>query len=482
MGTQDGGTTWSDLTEDIEDLPDNTYVSRIVASNAEEGRVYATFDGHYSGDFAPYVYVSDDYGENWRAITSGLPQTSVNVLIEHPDVGNLLFLGNEVGVFVSLDAGDSWEPLMNGLPTVPVDDVRIHPAYDDLVIGTHGRGVWVLDDITPLEQLAGGSILAGAPYLFRGGQTIHWRIQNVQEWTGSAEFRLPNPRVGARIRYWIPEGFDLDGSNSADDDGGDDDDENDSDDRDPNVDDDGDPSNEDPRLEIKILTATGQEVRTLDGPAIPGAHEVFWDLRIDPAYEPEPTPGGGRGGGAAGARGPTVLPSVYQIQVDVGRTSMRGDLTVRQDPRITVSRADLAARQTAMMSMYALQAPVYEARQAILRLRTQLSDVEELLGDADATASFQDDVDGIRQALEDVGRDLNRLPMGTGRQIEASTSRPTEDQLQGIERAWQDAPELFERLNVLISDRIPSLNRRLNAEEVRADPGQPLEVPRRRGR
>ena len=191
MGTQDGGTTWQDLTEDIEDLPSNTYVSRIVASNTEEGRVYATFDGHYSGDFAPYVYVSDDFGESWRSISDGLPQTSVNVLIEHPDQGDLLFLGNEVGVFASLDGGDSWEPLMNGLPTVPVDDIRIHPAYDDLVIGTHGRGVWVLDDITPLEQLAGGLILAGAPYLFRGGQTIQWRIQNVQEWTASGEFRLP---------------------------------------------------------------------------------------------------------------------------------------------------------------------------------------------------------------------------------------------------------------------------------------------------
>jgi photosystem II stability/assembly factor-like uncharacterized protein len=85
MGTQDGGVTWLDLTEDVRDLPNNTYVSRIVASNAEEGRVYATFDGHYSGDFAPYVYVSDDFGNRWRSITDGLPQTSVNVLTEHPD-------------------------------------------------------------------------------------------------------------------------------------------------------------------------------------------------------------------------------------------------------------------------------------------------------------------------------------------------------------------------------------------------------------
>ena len=209
MGTRDGGATWLDLTDNLRRLPSNTYVSRLVASNTEEGRVYATFDGHYSGDFAPYVYVSDDFGERWRSITDGLPQTSVNVLIEYPDEGNLLFLGNEVGVFVSLDGGDRWDPLMNGLPTVPIDDIRVHPAYDDLLIGTHGRGIWVLDDIAPLEQLAGGSVMAGTPYLFRGGQATQWRQRNVQDWTASGQFRLPNPSVGALIRYWIPEGFDL---------------------------------------------------------------------------------------------------------------------------------------------------------------------------------------------------------------------------------------------------------------------------------
>ena len=191
MGTRDGGATWVDLTEDVRDLPGNTYVSRIVASNAEVGRVYATFDAHYSGDFAPYVYVSDDYGERWRSITDGLPQTSVNVLTEHPDEGDLLFLGNEVGVFVSLDGGDRWDPLMNGLPTVPVDDIRVNSAVDDLLIGTHGRGIWVLDDIAALEQLVSGWVMASTPYLFRGGRAIQWRRRNIQEWTAPASSDFP---------------------------------------------------------------------------------------------------------------------------------------------------------------------------------------------------------------------------------------------------------------------------------------------------
>ena len=477
MGTQDGGVTWLDLTENVRDLPSNTYVSRIVASNAEEGRVYATFDGHYSGDLAPYVYVSDNYGDRWRSITDGLPQTSVNVLTEHPDEGNLLFLGNEVGVFVSLDGGDRWDPFMNGLPTVPVDDIRVHPDYNDLLIGTHGRGLWILDDIAPLEQLSSGSVMVGTPHLFRGGQAIQWRRRGIQDWTASAEFRLPNPRVGARIRYWIPEGFDVDGEepgdgletqsgNDLEDQAGDEAEE------------------EDPQLEVKILTAMGQDVRTIEGPATPGAHEVLWDFRMDPAYQPQGNQGGGGGGGAdiIGARGPTVLPSVYQIQIDVGRTTMFGDLTVRQDLRIDVSRADLAARQAAMMSMYELQAPVYHAGQAVRRLNQQLSDVERFLQETSAAESFSNELEGIEEELDDVGRELRRLrPADMNRQIEASTTRPTADQLQDVERAWRDIPEVIGRLNALILVRIPALYRKLNDDRFPANPGEYLETPRRRG-
>lgn len=467
MGTRDGGTTWADLTDDIRDLPENTYVSRIVASNVEEGRVYATFDGHYSGDFAPYVYVSDDFGERWQSITDGLPQASVNVLTEHPDDDDLLFLGNEVGVFVSLDGGDRWYPLMNGLPTVPVDDIRVHPTYDDLLIGTHGRGIWVLDDIAPLEQLASGSVLAGTPYLFRGGQVVQWRQRNIQDWTASGEFRLPNPSVGARIRYWIPEGLDPDDSESR----------NGSEDDVEDEEEEAQEADEGPQLEIEILTAMGQDVRTLHGPATLGAHEVLWDFRIEPAYEPrqdEPERE------ELMARGPTVLPNVYQIRMDVGKTTMFGDLTVRQDPRIEVSRADLAARQAALMSMYELQAPVYHARQAVERLHLQLSDLEQLLRDTNAAEMFRDQLREIQEVLDDLDGNVSRLPMGTGRQIEASTTRPTEDQLQAVERAWLDASELIGQLNALILVRVPAFYGRLDDDRIQADPWEPLGVPRRR--
>ena len=161
---------------------------------------------------------------------------------------------------------------------------------------------------------------------------------------------------------------------------------------------------------------------------------------------------------------------------------MFGDLTVRQDPRIDVSRADLAARQAAMMSMYQLQAPVYHAGQAVRRLNLQLSDVERFLQETSAAESFSNELEGIEEELDDVGRELRRLrPADMNRQIEASTTRPTEDQLQDVERAWRDIPEVIGRLNALILVRIPALYRKLNDERFPANPGEYLETPRRRG-
>ena len=474
MVTRDGGGTWSDLTESIRDLPENTYVSRIVASGDQEGRVYVTFDGHYSGDFGAYVYVSENFGEDWRSITNGLPESSVNIFTEHPDLGRLLFLGNEVGVFVSTDGGGSWQPLMNGLPTVPVDDIKIHPVHNDLILGTHGRGIWIMEDITPLEELAGGGVMSSNPYLFRGGRAIQWREFGIQEWTASGEFRLPNPQNGARLRYWIPGGFQTvtdgdDNRNGSQDGGGQ---EGQGDAR---------GGDDDARLDIKILSATGQDIRTLHGPATPGAHEVVWDFRIDPAYEVESGQGGG-GGFRGGPRpqGPKVLPGVYQIRIDVGQTTMFGDLTVRMDPRIEVSRADLRARQAALMSVYELQAPVYYAGQAVRRIRDRLEDIEQLLGEADeAPEALTREAEEIGEELDEIDRDLSALPLGSARAIESSTTGPTEDQLQDVDRAWQDTPPLIERVNQMISGRMPAFYQRLDSEGIRADPGEAIVIPRR---
>jgi hypothetical protein len=133
------------------------------------------------------------------------------------------------------------------------------------------------------------------------------------------------------------------------------------------------------------------------------------------------------------------------------------------------------------MSLYELQAPVYHAGQAVLRLNEQISDVEQFLRETAATESFGYELEGIKEELDDLSRELRRVrPSSTSRQIEASTTRPTEDQLQDVEQAWRDVPEVIGRLNALILVRIPVFYRRLDDDRIQADPGEHVEVPRRR--
>ena len=152
--TRDGGKTWT-KSDKFPNVPDTTFVSRVVWSRANEGTIYATFDGHRSNDFKPYVVKSVDYGKTWTSITGDLPDGgSVQVVREHPRQPNLLFVGTEFGVYFSADAGTHWTQLKSGIPGVPVYDLQIQARANDLVVGTHGRGIYILDDLSPLEHLA----------------------------------------------------------------------------------------------------------------------------------------------------------------------------------------------------------------------------------------------------------------------------------------------------------------------------------------
>ena len=117
------------------------------------GRAYVTFDGHRTDDHKPYVFKTTDFGETWTSIAGNLPAGNVNVIREDPKNRNLLYLGTEYGFYVSMDGGKEWKRFMNGLPTVRIDDILVHPRDNDLIVGTHGRSIWILDDITALQQL-----------------------------------------------------------------------------------------------------------------------------------------------------------------------------------------------------------------------------------------------------------------------------------------------------------------------------------------
>jgi photosystem II stability/assembly factor-like uncharacterized protein len=153
--TKDGGITWQNVGKNITGIPENIWVSRIEASHTNPGTAYASFDGHRSDDFNTYLYKTTDFGDTWNKITKGINDGEViRVVREDPSTSNLLFCGTETGVWMSLDGGAQWQKIKAGLPTVSVYDLKIHPRENDLIIGTHGRSIYIMDDISPLQALA----------------------------------------------------------------------------------------------------------------------------------------------------------------------------------------------------------------------------------------------------------------------------------------------------------------------------------------
>jgi photosystem II stability/assembly factor-like uncharacterized protein len=218
--TRDAGGTWTNVRPNVPDVPAGTWVGRVEASHHDPAVAYVVFDGHRSDVFTPWVFRTGDYGRTWTSLAGDLPDGQVAYVVRE-DARNprLLFLGTEFGLFVSLDGGGHWAPFRNGFPTVAVHDVKIHPRDNDLVIGTHGRGIYIVDDITPLQQL-GPSGLERRLHLFqqrpatlwentsRGGQRGHFWFAGENPPTIEAASSLPRGefRNTALITYYLGDG------------------------------------------------------------------------------------------------------------------------------------------------------------------------------------------------------------------------------------------------------------------------------------
>ncbi|MGY8799369.1 MAG: WD40/YVTN/BNR-like repeat-containing protein [Longimicrobiales bacterium] len=448
--TQDGGATWTNVAENVDDLPALSYVSRIDASHHVAGRVYASFDRHWDDDYQAYVYVSEDFGDSWEMITNGLPAWSVNAVREHPGSQNLLFVGNEQGVFVSVDRGQMWNR-MTGMPTVPVDDIVIHPRDNDLVLGTHGRSILILDDLSPLEHMAGGTVFDKNVYLFpTPSATEYFRLGGWPFWGDLYESE--NPPDGAVIQYWL--------------------------------------AGEQENAVVKILTATGETVRELEASGDEGMNQVVWNLRESAPIEiPPQAPGGGRGGGGGGGRGggspqgPLVLPGSYVVQLETADQVVQQEVTVQLDPRAEVNMVALRARQSAARSAAEINGTMTLANRALQRLTAQLNEATDLLDESGADEGLKEEAAQLTEALDSLRSEMQSASPGRAASgLERNGGPPSADALAAIDRAWDLVPAVVESINDYITTHVPAFYRKLDAAGVRPDPGEPVAVPRRGGR
>jgi photosystem II stability/assembly factor-like uncharacterized protein len=201
--SQDGGETFINIYGSIQGAPKGyTHISRIEPSHFDPGTAYVAVDNHRNDDWKPYLFKTTDFGKSWVNVVGNLPSKgNINALREDYDNPNLLFVGTEFGLFVTLDGGKEWKQFMTGLPTVRVDDILIHPRDRDLIVATHGRSIWIADDITPLEKLKPGS--NQEVVLFEPRPAIQWKNDpQSQRHATNRDFIGKNPQGGTAINIW----------------------------------------------------------------------------------------------------------------------------------------------------------------------------------------------------------------------------------------------------------------------------------------
>ncbi len=319
--TRDGGQTWTNVIDNIQGVPRNTWIPHIEASTFESGEAFLVFDNHRRSDWAPYVYQTSDFGRTWRSLATDELSGYALVIEQDPVERNLLFLGTEFGLYVSIDGGAHWTKWTHGFPTASAKDMIVHPRDHDLVVATHGRAIYVLDDIRPLRALArsGADILDQRLHLFEVPDAIQYVVKETGglRGPGHAEFQGENRPYGALITYVVnpPE---TEESEAKDED------------------------EDEDEVVLEILNQDGEVIRTRKGPAEPGVNRTSWGLRRkafrSPSADP-PRPD------AEEAAGPLVLPGTYTLRVRYGDQQQTKSVKVLPDPRSEISAADMRAKE-----------------------------------------------------------------------------------------------------------------------------------------
>ena len=356
--TRDGGATWTNLTSKIPGAPKWAYVSRVEPSRFDEGTVYVTFDSHRTGDYGSYVYTSSDYGASWKSLTSALPKGEVaRSITEDQKVADVLYLGTETGLYLSLDRGKGWSRVRANLPTVPIYEITLHPRDNAMLLATHGRGIWILDDITPFQEAARAQASDG--FLFSIPTTAQQSYASFRYYSsqGDMQFVGPNPPLAAPITFWLKAKADS--------------------------------------LRVVIKDNAGNLVRTLKGDDVKdamgaGTNRVLWDYRIEPIPPPKgettmPIGPFGGGGPNRGTQGPWVLPGAFNATLVVnGRDVASRAFTVAGDREITITDADRQRRFDVLKEGQRLDASLSQAVSAMRTARTQLTQIKAVLADSTA--------------------------------------------------------------------------------------------------
>jgi len=348
--TRDGGQTWTNVTDNIPDLPPDGVVRNIDASKWDAGKTYVVIEHHQQGNFEPHVYKTTNYGEDWEKIVDGIadsPLSYAREILEDPVRPGLLYLGTENAIYVTFNDGDMWQPLMNNMPPAPMYDMVVQEHFNDLVVGTYGRGFWIMDDLSPLQQLT-SDVVSSDAHLFEPRSA--YRFHNI-----TSSMSMPNdltsgenPQYGASINYWL--GSELEGD-----------------------------------VEIRVATESGETIRTLEGTKHSGINRVWWNLRDEsptriklrtkPRYADWVDLGPDRWRSGGGGISVLMPPGTYTVTLAVDGSEYTRQLEVLKDPNSEGTEADIAV---------------------------QIAKVKEIRDDYDVAAGLVNRIEWVRRQIYDL--------------------------------------------------------------------------------
>ncbi len=377
--TRDEGKNWSNVTP--KDMPEWSRVSLVEASPFDAGTAYIAVDRHQFDDLKPYIYKTSDYGQTWTMRVNGIPEGSfVRAVREDPKKRGLLYAGTEAGVYVSFNDGADWRPLKLNLPPTPIHDLVV--KNNDLVVATHGRSFWILDDVSPLRQFS-DEVAKQDVHLYTPESGYRIQAGVVGWWQERASKRTgQNPPNGAVIYYYLKDA----------------------------------PKNG-TETKIEILDASGKVVRKyssaetepLDEPRLPddkkpekeikpeaGLNRFVWDLRYEEAHR---VPGYYLWEYNSGSRGPVAVPGKYQLRLTVGTQTQTAPFEVKLDPRVKVSQADLEAQFNMLVGIHEQLNNVYDAVNQIQDVRAQVAGLKHRLPENASTKPIANAADELEKKL-----------------------------------------------------------------------------------
>jgi photosystem II stability/assembly factor-like uncharacterized protein len=355
--TRDGGAHWANVAANVRGLPEWGRLQQIEASPFSADTAYIAVDFHEVDNDRPYVFKTHDFGQTWASIAAGLPEDQpAKVIREDPNRKGFLVLGTETGLFYSADDGGAWSPLRSNFPTVPVYDIKFVKRGHDLVVATHGRGLFVLDNITPLEEASAPSG-AGGFQLFSAPAANHWLMWSRRGFSMGG-YSAPNPPRGATVDYYLPSEIKATPEQRR--------------------------RRETP-VKIVVTDEQGTTVRTIYGPAQKGFNRAVWDLRYEGAKRLNflPAPQGERTDADFpfdNSAGPFVLPGTYKVSVTAGGRTETQTVQVGADPRLQVDLNAFRAQVRAGLELRDELSALTEALNRINSLKKQLAALPGLLG------------------------------------------------------------------------------------------------------